>query len=38
MLELTILLLILLVDDALEKDALSEDSEEKMGEAKRATG
>lgn len=44
MLELTVLLLILLVDspdasnDALEKDALSEDSKEKLDEAKRATG
>ena len=44
MLELTVLLLIFLADspvpsnDALEKDALSEDSKEKMDEAKRATG
>ena len=44
MLELTVLLLIILADsqvqsnDALDKDALPEDSKEKMNEAKRATG
>ena len=43
MLELTVLLFIFAdspvpSDDVLEKDALSEDSKENMGEAKRATG
>jgi hypothetical protein len=43
MLELNVLLLVLAdspvpSNDALEKDAASEDSKEKMDEAKRATG